>query len=69
MKYGLSPREIPRAEPEEFLEGSGDISSYTPTQVTIQSFSIISTSQYFLRKPNTDPYYTRKYWRVEGVVL
>ena len=29
-------------------EGSGDISSYTPTRVTIQSFSITSTSQYFL---------------------
>ena len=48
MKYRLSPREIPRAEPEGFPEGSGDISSYTPTQVTIQSFSITSTSQYFL---------------------
>ena len=31
MKYRLSPREIPRAEPEEFPEGSGDIKSYTPT--------------------------------------
>ena len=48
MKYRLSPKEIPRAEPEEFLEGSGDISLYTPPQVTIQSFSITSTSQYFL---------------------
>ena len=48
MKYRLSPREIPRAEPEGFPEGSGDISSYTPTRVTIQSFSITSTSQYFL---------------------
>ena len=48
MKYCLSPREIPRAEPEGFPEGSGNISSYTPTQVTIQSFSITSTSQYFL---------------------
>ena len=35
-------------EPEEFPKGSGNISSYTPTQVTIQSFSITSTSQYFL---------------------
>ena len=35
-------------EPEGFPEGSGDISSYTLTQVTIQSFSITSTSQYFL---------------------
>ena len=29
-------------------EGSGNISSYTQTRVTIQSFSITSTSQYFL---------------------
>ena len=28
--------------------GSGGISLYTPTRVTIQSFSITSTSQYFL---------------------
>ena len=48
MKYRLSPREIPRAEPKGFTESSDDISSYTPTQVTIQSFSISSTSQYFL---------------------
>ena len=34
-------------EPEGFPEGSGNISSYTLTQVTIQSFSITSTSQYF----------------------
>ena len=64
MKYRLSPREIPRAEPEGFPEGSGDISSYTPTLVTIQSFSITSTSEYFLvyglpleRKPNIFPYW------------
>ena len=44
MKYRLSPREILRAEPEGFPEGSGDISSYTPTQVTIQEFSITSIS-------------------------
>ena len=35
-------------EPEGFPEGSGNISSYTLTQVTIQQFSITSTSQYFL---------------------
>ena len=40
MKYCLSPKEIPRAEPEGFPEGSGNISLYTPTRVTIQSFSI-----------------------------
>ena len=34
-------------EPGGFLEGSGNISFYTPTQVTIQTFSITSTSQYF----------------------
>ena len=46
MKYCLSPREIPRAEPDGFPEGSGNISLYTPTRVTIQSFSITSTSQW-----------------------
>ena len=35
-------------EPEGNPEGSGNISLFTPTQVTIQSFSITSTSQYFL---------------------
>ena len=48
MKYRLSLRENPRAEPEGFPDGSGDISSYTPTLVTIQSFSITSTNEYFL---------------------
>ena len=40
VKYGRSPREIPRAEPEGFPEGSGYISPYIPTRVTIQTFSI-----------------------------
>ena len=64
MKYRLSSREILRAEPEGFPEGSGDISSYTPTLVTIQSFSITSTSEYFFvfgppleRRPNIFPYW------------
>ena len=39
MKYSLSPREIPRAEPKGFPEGSGYISQYIPTRVTIQTFS------------------------------
>ena len=38
----------PEGNPEGFPEGSGNFSLYTPTQVTIQSFSITSTSQYFL---------------------
>ena len=38
----------PEGNAEGFPEGSGDISSYTPIRVTIQSFSITSTSQYFL---------------------
>ena len=36
MKYHLSPWEIPRAQPSGFPWGSGDISLYTPTLVTIQ---------------------------------
>ena len=39
MKYSLSPREIPKAEPERFPKGSGYISQYIPTRVTIQKFS------------------------------
>ena len=40
MKYCLSPKEIPRAEPEGFPKGSGNISLYTPPLVTIQLQSI-----------------------------
>ena len=40
MKYSLSTREIPRAEPEGFPEESGYISPYIPTGVIIQTFSI-----------------------------
>ena len=42
------PSGNPSAPPSGFRSGSGNISSYTPTQITIQSFSITSTSQYFL---------------------
>jgi hypothetical protein len=40
VKYSLSTREILRAEPEGFPEGSGYISPYIPTRVIIQTFSI-----------------------------
>ena len=40
VKYSLNTREIPRAEPEGFLEGSGNISLYIPTWGVIQTFSI-----------------------------
>ena len=40
MKYILSPREIPRAKLKRFPEGLGYISSYFPTRVKIQTFSI-----------------------------
>ena len=49
MKYCLSPREIPRTDSEGFPKGSGNISLYTQTGITIQSFSITSTSQYFMK--------------------
>ena len=39
VKYSLSRREIPRAEPEGFPEGSGYISQYILTWVTIQTIS------------------------------
>ena len=48
MKYSMSLREIPRAKPQGFPEGSGYISSYIPTQVTIQTFSITTPALPFL---------------------
>ena len=48
MKYSLSLREIPRAKAEGFPEGSGNISSNIPTQVTIQTFSITTPALTFL---------------------
>ena len=51
MKYRLSPRRIPRAEPEGFPEGSGDISLYTPPLVTIQlQYTFILLSLEYMRK-------------------
>ena len=40
MKYSLRPREMPRAKAEGFPDGSGYISSFFLTRVTIQTFSI-----------------------------
>ena len=40
VKYSLSTREIPRAEPKGFPKCSGYISLYIPTQVIIQTFLI-----------------------------
>ena len=48
MKYSLSPREIPRAKPEGFPEGSGYISLYILTIVTIQTFSMTTPGLTFL---------------------
>ena len=46
MKYILSSREILRAKPEGFREGSGYISLYVLTWVTMQTFSIINQIYY-----------------------
>ena len=40
LKYSLSTRELPRAEPNGFPEGSSYILPYIPTWVIIQTFSI-----------------------------
>ena len=48
MKYSLSLREIPRAKPAGFHQGSGYISSFIPTPVTIQTFSITTSALSFL---------------------
>ena len=68
MKYCLSPKEIPRAEPDGFPEGSGNISSYTPPLVTIQLQSlpsrprypiktVLSRSSYFIKTVPSRPRY------------
>ena len=46
MKYSPSPREILRAKPKGFLEGSSNI--YIPTHVTIQTFSNTTQALSFL---------------------
>jgi hypothetical protein len=43
MKYKVSLREISRAEPNFFPEGSGHILTLIPTLVIIQIFSISKT--------------------------
>ena len=48
MKYSMSLREILRAKPQGFPEGSGYISSYIPIQVTIHTFSITTPALPFL---------------------
>ena len=48
MKYSLRPMEILRAKPKAIPEGSGYISSYFLTQVTIQKFSITNPALTFL---------------------
>ena len=40
VKCCLSPREIPKAEPEEIFKGVGYILMYIPTRVIIQTLSI-----------------------------
>ena len=40
MKYSLSQMEIPKEKPKGFPEGSGYISSYILTRVTIETFTI-----------------------------
>ena len=40
MKYSMSTREVPTAEPEGFPGGSCYISPCIPTRVIIQTFSI-----------------------------
>ena len=40
VKYSLSTRETPKAEPKRFSEGSGYISPYIPTRVILQILSI-----------------------------
>ena len=47
LEYSLRLREIPRAKPKGFPEGSGYISVYFLTWVTIQTFSITNPALTF----------------------
>ena len=47
MKYSLSPREILRAKAVGFPEGSGYISLYFLTRVTIRTFSMTNPALTF----------------------
>ena len=48
MKNSLRQREIPGAMSEVFCKGSGNIWSYIPTWITIQTFSITTSALTFL---------------------
>ena len=61
MKYSQSPREISRAKPKGFPEGSGYISLYIPTRVTIQTFSI-TTPALTLLEINIGRVYSQYCW-------
>ena len=63
VKYSLSSREIPRAEPEGFPEGSGYISPYIPTWVIIQTFSICKRFTQVLS------FVVGKFWKIWFSVL
>ena len=51
MEYSLSTKEVSRAEPEGFPEGSAYISPYILTQVIIQTFSIFKSYTYCIVLP------------------
>ena len=62
VKYGLSPKEIPRANPKGFPEGSGYISPYIPTRVTIQTFSITIPVLCFLGEKYWESWFSLLLW-------
>ena len=57
VKYSLSMREIQRAEPEGFPEGSGYVSPYIPTWVMIKAFSISNNYTFSMS------FLVGKYWK------
>ena len=78
MKYSLSSREIPRAKPKGFPEGSGYISLYILTWVTIQTFSITTLALTVLGDQYWKSWFsvllcllgnTRKYCPVDWAIL
>ena len=55
MKYSLSPRKIPSAEPEGFLEGSGYFSIYPDSSHNTAAAAAVSYAEVTAVAVNKDP--------------
>ena len=67
MKYSLSQKEITRAKPKGFPEGSGYISSYFLPRVTIKTLSITNPALTFLGR--IDSPYCSDSWAIQENII